>query len=389
MNESRSWWRVLLAEVLASAAGGLVVAGVARLLTTAMPALADAVAPLWVLAAVAVSVGLIVFFVFRHIGRAGPQVFVMFCAAVRTNWLAGLLDHLIWTLDRHGVDVVMKLPPYDYSGQSQIQQLSRLRRRRRSYMGGLMVVARLEAQPGLLTSFCRSARLPVVFMDVRPFASEAAYPPRSAFVGCDASQIGDRAAQWVVRQMRERGISDPVILVVGGEAQQDRHTRFQARVRELLPAAEVMVNPEGQYSRERARHIVDQQLRQLRSHGGMVDVIFCTNDLMALGALDAVQQHADAGNSHDHLIILGVDGTEEAVAAIDSGSPFKATIVQDARRVAESAVDLFLKLRAGQDVPTETWIPTTVYPYTSEQPAPAARARRPADQPGNRIHPPA
>lgn len=279
MKESRSWWRVLLVEVLAAAAGGLIVAGVARLLTRAVPALAYAVVPLWVLAAVAVPVGLIVFFVFRHISRGEPQVFVMICASVRTNWLAGLLDHLIWTLDRHGIDVVMKLPPYDYSGQSQVQQLSRLRRRRPLYMGGLMVVARLEDQPGALTSFCRSARLPVVFMDVRPFASEAAYPPRSAFVGCDASQIGDRAAQWVARQMRERGISDPVILVIGGEAQQDRHTHFQTRVSELLPAAEILVNPEGQYSRERARHIADQQLRQLRSHGVMVDVIFCTNDL--------------------------------------------------------------------------------------------------------------
>ena len=301
----------------------------------------------------------------------------MICAAFRTNWLAGLLDQLIWALDRQGIDVVIKLPPYDYSGQGQVQQLARLRGRRRSYIGGFMVVARPEVQPGELTSFCRSAGIPVIFMDVRPFLSEAAYPPKSAFAGCDASQIGDRAAQWVARQMRERGITDPLILVVGAESQQDRHVRFESRIGELLPAAQIVVNPEGQFSRERARHIVDQQLRQLRPHDGIVDVIFCTNDLMALGALDAVQQQSAAGNRNDHLIILGVDGTEEAIAVIDSGSPFKATIVQDTRRVAEAAVDLFLKARARQNVPPETWIPTTIYPYTAEQPVPAARARRP------------
>ena len=94
-----------------------------------------------------------------------------------------------------------------------------------------------------------------------------------------------------------------------------------------------------------------------------MDVIYCTNDQMALGAVDAAQGQAVAGNRQDGLVIVGVDGTDEAVAAIKSGAtPFKATIVQDTRRVAETAVDVLLRLRAGQNAPTETRIPTTIYP---------------------------
>jgi ABC-type sugar transport system substrate-binding protein len=84
---------------------------------------------------------------------------------------------------------------------------------------------------------------------------------------------------------------------------------------------------------------------------------------MALGAVDAAQEQAAEGNTQDGLIIVGVDGTDEAIATIKSGvTPFKATIVQDARRTAETAVDLLMRLRADERVPTETRIPPTIYP---------------------------
>jgi ABC-type sugar transport system substrate-binding protein len=46
------------------------------------------------------------------------------------------------------------------------------------------------------------------------------------------------------------------------------------------------------------------------------DYIFCTNDEMALGAVDALRI-ADIGNDGS-VVVVGVDGTPEAKALIDS-----------------------------------------------------------------------
>ena len=62
----------------------------------------------------------------RRLGRGAPQAFIVISAFVRTNWLAGLLNNLTWSLDRHGIDLVVKLPAPDYGGQSLIRQLTRL-----------------------------------------------------------------------------------------------------------------------------------------------------------------------------------------------------------------------------------------------------------------------
>jgi ribose transport system substrate-binding protein len=363
VNQAHGWRRDLFLGLLVSLISGLLLALGAKILTITAPALTARGVPVWLSIAVVAVTAFIAFALAHHLNRRTPQVFMVISAFVQTNWLAGLLDNVVWSLDRHNIDLVVKLPPHDYSGQSQILQLSRLCRKRRSYIGGLIIAAQPELVKDELTSFCKSCHLPTVFVDVRPFSSGDAYPPGTAFVGCNSEEIGERAAQWVAKEMLERGNKEPAILVVGGEAQEGRHVRFEARIRETLPSSTLSINLLGQFSRERARDIVDQHIRQLHRRGDHLDVIYCTNDQMALGAVDAAQGQAVAGNRQDGLVIVGVDGTDEAVAAIKSGAtPFKATIVQDTRRVAETAVDVLLRLRAGQNAPTETRIPTTIYP---------------------------
>ncbi|MDF5752113.1 hypothetical protein [Spongiactinospora sp. TRM90649] len=89
-------------------------------------------------------------------------------------------------------------------------------------------------------------------------------------------------------------------------------------------------------------------------------VEFCQ---MALGAMDAVRRHAVAVGSYHDLVIIGVDGTNEAIAVVDAGpSPLRATIVQETSRMAQVAVDILLPMRGGESVADETFVPTMVYP---------------------------
>jgi ABC-type sugar transport system substrate-binding protein len=337
---------------------GIILAAGGRVLALARPALSARGVPVWLSAVVAGLLALIAVVVSRRIGRGAPQAFIVVSAFVQTAWLGGLLNNLAWSLDRHGIDLVVKLPAPDYGGQSLIQQLARLRRHRRSYIGGLVVATQPEVVRNELTAFCQAARLPVVFVDVRPFPAGHRYPPGTAFTGCDAAEIGERAAEWVAGEMRGRHQADPAILVICGDTQHDRQARFAARIKDLLPSAVLSLSQPGPFSRERAREIAGHHLRR----GDRLDAAFCTNDQMALGAADAIREHAASGHRHENPVVIGVDGIEEALAVIKSGTtPLKATIAQDTQHIADAAVNLLLRLRAGQQVPAETLIPTTIY----------------------------
>lgn len=98
------------------------------------------------------------------------------------------------SLDRHGIELVVKLPSHDYSGQSQILQLAHICKRKRSYVGGLIVADQPEHVQNELAAFCNRTIMPAVFVDVRPFPRSDLYPPGTAFVGCDAGEIGEGCA---------------------------------------------------------------------------------------------------------------------------------------------------------------------------------------------------
>lgn len=85
------------------------------------------------------------------------------------------------SLDRHGVDLLVKLPPYDFNGRSQILQMDALRARKDRFIGGLVVPRQPERMRRELLEFCAGLGLPVVFVDVRPFPGPRTSPsgPRS------------------------------------------------------------------------------------------------------------------------------------------------------------------------------------------------------------------
>jgi ribose transport system substrate-binding protein len=349
---------------MVSLTSGMILAVSSWLLTSTV--LSDVVVssvPVWLFVAVIATVALLAILVTRrHHYRTG-LAFVMISAFTQTRWLADMLDNLSRSADRHGIDLVVKLPQHDHSGRSQLRLLASLKQKRRWYAGGFIILEPSEQLRSALVDACREIDRPLIFVDVRPFRDAGAYPPRTAFVGCDADEIGERAGRLAGKELSDRGIATPSVLVVAGDAQNSRQLRFAAALREVLPSAEVEINNQGLFSRERASEVVDRYLRNVVRRDGRLDAIFCTNDEMALGAVDAVQKYALDSKRFEDLMIIGVDGTAEAVATIRAGrTGFQATIVQDTRRVAEVAVDLLLRVRAGEPYPVETFVPTTVYP---------------------------
>ncbi|XID92606.1 sugar ABC transporter substrate-binding protein [Paenibacillaceae bacterium WGS1546] len=74
------------------------------------------------------------------------------------------------------------------------------------------------------------------------------------------------------------------------------------------------------------------------------DAIVAQNDESALGAIEALK----AANRLDGVIVIGIDGSDEALSSIEAGE-MTMTVFQDARSQAQAIVDLAKQLRDGAD----------------------------------------
>lgn len=319
--------------------------------------LTETVIPTWLVLAMAVGVATLVVTLLRRGQRLRRRVFLLIPAFSEKHWLAELVQQLHHVLDRHGYELAIHIPAEEFSRLEQKRHLGRILKRSATYDGGIILAADPAMAGSDLEAFCGSFSGPVVFADIRPFDSADRYPANSSFVGYRAADIGARAASFAARALALR--DDPLVLAIGSTLHAERQLFFAAELARALPGARIEVTSSGRFVRARARDIVADSVRQAAATGHPLDAIFCTNDEMALGAVDAIT----AAGITDDTMVIGVDGTREAVALIRSGrTPLRATVRQDAQRVAEVAVDNLLRMLAGERPPPETFLDPELIP---------------------------
>ncbi|MER7421114.1 hypothetical protein ABT346_30820 [Micromonospora peucetia] len=231
----------------------------------------------WLVLPAIVAAGGTAFAVVRYRNHSGRrQVFLIVSAFVQKHWVAELLENLTRALDRHGVDLVLKIPPYEYGGHGQLQQLAELRRNSRAFLGGFVMAADCAANRVEFERFCRSLRIPIVFVDSSPFEHVRDFPPNAAFVGCEDAEIGTRAAEWVANLLNDQELLSPNVLVVASTEHSDRQSSFAARLRTEVASAEITINDQGRFDRGRSAGIVGQTLQEAYRKGVTVHVVFCT-----------------------------------------------------------------------------------------------------------------
>lgn len=74
------------------------------------------------------------------------------------------------------------------------------------------------------------------------------------------------------------------------------------------------------------------------------DAIVCQNDDAALGVVQALK----SADRLEDILVLGVDGSDDALASIEKGE-LSMTALQDAKGQAEAGAKIFAELRDGTD----------------------------------------
>ncbi|HEX6352691.1 sugar ABC transporter substrate-binding protein [Actinophytocola sp.] len=292
--------------------------------------------------------------------RKQSRAFLVTSAFSQKYHIAAFVQRLHSALDRDGIDLVLKVPDRDYDASAQSHHLNRLLSRRRDYLGGVVVVTEANRSREDLLTFSRRSRLPVVFTDCEPFEKEVEYPPNTAFVGYDTGEIGELAGRWLVERLRGR--EHPRVLIVASREHAARQERCEQALRAGLENVAVTIDDRCEFTRSRSYAAVRTHVRQLDA-GQCLAAIFCTNDEMALGAVDALRSASLPATKE--TLVVGVDGVLEATTLIDTAdSPLRATVVQDTHRLAVSIVDFLQKMRRGSDVPKRVILPAEIHEAT-------------------------
>jgi len=106
----------------------------------------------------------------------------------------------------------------------------------------------------------------------------------------------------------------------------------------------------GNWDQVKGQEICANALTQF---GDAIEVVFCNNDAMALGAAAAIT--AAGRKVGEDIYLLGVDALDECVEMVNNGE-MTGTVLNDANGQSHTAVDVAVKLLNGEAIDNYYWV---------------------------------
>ena len=146
---------------------------------------------------------------------------------------------------------------------------------------------------------------------------EDAYNYYDTFVSTDEVEMGRAAADYANELLNGEGKIVMIRGVVESTNSMNRYVGWNEQVVNY-PGLEVIVEQAANWLRLDANQVMTNILQA----NPEIDLVYCENDEMAMGCLEAIQ---DAGRE-DEIMIISMDGQEDAAQEVQKGGPFKLTI---------------------------------------------------------------
>jgi methyl-galactoside transport system substrate-binding protein len=197
------------------------------------------------------------------------------------------------------------------------------------------------------------AGIPLVYINREPDESEEARWEENnwdvTYVGCDARQSGTFQGQLIADlgldaiDFNGNGKVD-YIMIEGDPENVDAQYRTEYSIQALEDAGlevNCLSDQVGNWAQDQAQSLVANALGQF---GNDIEVVFCNNDAMALGALQAIE--AAGRTVGEDIYLVGVDALSEALEDVIAGS-MTGTVFNDHISQSHSAADAAINYVTG------------------------------------------
>jgi D-allose transport system substrate-binding protein len=168
----------------------------------------------------------------------------------------------------------------------------------------------------------------------------------AAYIRTDNYAIGEKAADFVASQLPDGGKVAIVEGMAGNASGDARRDGFKDKIA-TYAGFELVASQPADWDRIKA---LDVGTNIMNRNEDLV-AIYCANDTMALGAVQAVE------NLKKNVIVVGTDGIDEAVESVKAGK-MAATVAQDPYAMGVTAVQTLLKLIKDETVEFDMLVPS-------------------------------
>jgi len=204
-----------------------------------------------------------------------------------------------------------------------------------------------EVIPAILKA--NRAGIPVLILDTRVDSTALAEAGGkvATFIGSDNFDGGRIAGERIIAKLG--GIGRVAILegIPGHETGDSRLRGFHAAI-DKAPGIRIVASQTANWERDQGYNVFQNILQ---SHPD-VQAVFGCNDMMALGAVEAI---AAAGRSAD-ILVIGFDAITDAREAIAAGR-MEASIAQNPREMGRLAIENAARFMRGEQIPAYIPVP--------------------------------
>src|SRR6266581_4380022 len=200
-----------------------------------------------------------------------------------------------------------------------------------------------EIVPALVKA--NRAGIPVVVVDTRvdPKAAAEAGLSTDSFVGSDNYEGGRLAGAHLAALTGGKGTVAILEGIPGHETGDSRLKGFRDAVKDA-PGLRILASQTANWERDQGFTVFQNLLQAHRD----LDAVFACNDMMALGAVEAIAAAGRTGK----MTVIGFDAVDDARKAIASGA-MVASVAQFPSEMGRIAVESAAKLLRGEKPPAD------------------------------------
>ncbi len=244
--------------------------------------------------------------------------------------------------DRLGLDLVVQAAEREVDVEKQMQIVENLIQ---TGIKALMITPSGSREVIPVLAKATAAGIPIIVVDTRidAAAATAASVKALTFIGSDNFEGGRAAGAELVLQTN--GKAQVAILegIPGHDTGDSRLKGFQEAVKDS-PGIKILASQTANWERDQGFTVFQNMLQ---AHPA-IDAVFACNDMMALGAIEAIAAAGKTGK----IRVIGFDAVDDARKAIEAGT-MAASVAQFPGEMGRMAVESAARVLKGETIEAE------------------------------------
>lgn len=242
----------------------------------------------------------------------------------------------------YGIDLVVQAAEREVDAEKQMQIVENLIQ---TGIKVLLITPSGSREIVAVLAKANAAGIPIVVIDDRIDAevAAAAFVKTVSYVGSDNVEGGRVAGRALVELSGGKARVALLEGIPGHETGDSRLRGFKEAIKDA-PGIKVVTSQTANWERDQG-FTVFQNMMQAHPE---IDAVFAANDIMALGAIEAI---AAAGRT-GRIRVIGFDAVDDARTAIEAGT-MAASVAQLPAEMGRLAVESASKILKGEPVPAE------------------------------------